>query len=447
MKTYEKYKPSGIEWVGDVPEHWSNVRLKAVFLSERNGIWGDEPLGDDSDVICIRVADFDRGFDRLSRIDNTVRNIAAKDLERRRLECNDLLIEKSGGGEISPVGRVGIYDWTESRAVCSNFIAQVKPDTTKAESRFLFYNFKRMYSIRLNSRSIKQTTGIQNLDTYSYFNERVALPPLEEQTPIADYLDKQTARIDKVVAKKKRLVELLKEERLAIINQAVTRGLDPNTKLKASNIDWLGDIPEHWEVKKLKFICSLLKDGTHLPPARVPRGVPLLSVRNLVDGRYIQFLDDDSQISEEDFDQLEKAFSVKENDIMLAIVGATMGKTSLVPRMSRFTIQRSVAIFRPIDEIAHFRFLFYFFQSDSFQSILWNNTGFSAQPGIYLGSLANFSCTIPPISEQNVIIQSIETKTGKIDATIAKVKKEIGLLNEYRTALISEVVTGKIKVS
>ena len=161
-------------------------------------------------------------------------------------------------------------------------------------------------------------------------------PTREEQTDIASHLDRKTAEIDDLIAKKQQLIDLLNEEKTAIINHAVTKGLNPDAPMKDSGIPWLGQIPEHRQVKKLKYVCSLLKDGTHLPPPRVTSGYPLLSVRNLVDRKHIQFLDDDSMISAADFLELEKAFTVRENDILLAIVGATMGKVSLVPQNGTF---------------------------------------------------------------------------------------------------------------
>ena len=176
-------------------------------------------------------------------------------------------------------------------------------------------------------------------------------------------------------------------------------------------------------------------------------GYPLLSVRNLVDRKHIQFLDDDSMISAADFLELEKAFTVRENDILLAIVGATMGKVSLVPKMEPFAIQRSLAIFRTKENLLNHIYLYYFFQSNHFQAFLWNNTGFSAQPGIYLGALSNFSVVCPPtFSEQLKIVEAIKPKIQDLETVVSRIDKEIGLLQEYRTALISEVVTGKIDV-
>ena len=130
---------------------------------------------------------------------------------------------------------------------------------------------------------------------------------------IANFLDRETRRIDALIEEKNRFIELLKEKRLALISHAVTKGLDPTVKMKDSGVEWLGEVPEHWKVTPLKHQCLLLKDGTHLPPPRVDAGIPLLSVRNIDDGRFI-FRDDDSMISEENYQILCKAFVPVQND-------------------------------------------------------------------------------------------------------------------------------------
>ena len=209
---------------------------------------------------------------------------------------------------------------------------------------------------------------------------------------------------------------------------------------KDSGVEWLGEIPKHWEAKRLKYVCSLLRDGTHQPPARVTDGIPLLSVRNIVDGQFIN-LDDDSLISEKDFKELERSFKVKKDDVLLAIVGATLEKVAVVGKMPPFAIQRSLAVMRPKLEILNFKFLYFFLGSSEFQKLLWKNVGFSAQPGIYLGALGNFHITLPDIKEQLTIASFLDRETAKIDALIAKKERLIKLLQEKRTAIISHAVT------
>ena len=188
---YPDYKPSKVDWLGDVPVQWKIGRAKWSVTSCQNGVWGGEPEGED-DLVCIRVADFDRQGLRISTQKLTTRNIPLKDRRNRELAFGDLLLEKSGGGEQQLVGAVVQFN-RKFPAVSSNFIARMVP-ADNHDARFLVYVHSHLYSGRVNYRSIKQTTGIQNLDSQAYLDERIAYPSLEEQRTIARFLDHKTAR-------------------------------------------------------------------------------------------------------------------------------------------------------------------------------------------------------------------------------------------------------------
>jgi len=222
---YPVYKATGIDWLGEVPEHWSVNRFKLSENSCTNGVWGDEPNNDENDVICIRVADFDRHRLEASEPDApTIRNVSDRDIEQRSLRNGDLLIEKSGGGELQPVGAVVLYTGT-APSVCSNFVARMRLKRDLSPS-FWRYVHHAAYSVRLNTKSIKQTSGIQNIDQQKYLDESAAYPPLGEQLAIASFLDRETAKIDALIAEQQRLIELLHEKRQAVISAAVTGQID-----------------------------------------------------------------------------------------------------------------------------------------------------------------------------------------------------------------------------
>jgi type I restriction enzyme, S subunit len=213
-------KDSGVAWIGKVPAHWRIDRLKSTVTSCVNGVWGEEPDGI-NDVVCIRVADFDRSRNRIAdNVDYTYRAIQENQRTAKAVIVGDLLLEKSGGGERQPVGAVMLFDHRFD-AVCSNFVARMKVHA-RENSEYLCYLHSALYAIRLNVRSIKQNTGIQNLDSTAYLDELVALPPYCEQQAIADYLDNATAEIDRIVETINRQVTKLKELRKALINDVVT---------------------------------------------------------------------------------------------------------------------------------------------------------------------------------------------------------------------------------
>jgi len=467
FKKYPKYKPSGVEWIGEIPEGWSVNRLKNCLESEQNGFWGEEEKGDKNDKVCIRVADFDRDFDKLNKTGNTTRNIKLQDYEKRKLKLGDLLIEKSGGGELTPVGRVGFFDWEEIEAVCANFIARLRIKDSH-NSRFFFYLFKALYKNRLNLKSIKQTTGIQNLDTYDYFSELIATPQNgSEQTAIANYLDDKTAKIDSLIEKKKKLIELFKEERTAVINEAVTKGLNydshdladehdkknhgnpliklnqgSDTKMKDSGIDWLGQIPQHWEVKKLKYVGNIVlgkmltnddKGGYYLKPYLRAANLQWFKV-NVEDVKEMWF-------SEAELEKLR----IEEFDLLVS-EGGEVGRTCIWQKeLEECFIQNSVhkiTIEQNQDPLFFLYLMYYLGSIGLFESIV-NRISIAHLTGEKIKDIPVWH---PHKTEQHQIVQYIEAETKRIDGKIARTEKEIELLREYRTALISEVVTGKIKV-
>lgn len=208
---------------------------------------------------------------------------------------------------------------------------------------------------------------------------------------------------------------------------------------KDIEVDWLEEIPKEWQINKIKQSCSLVRDGTHGSFRRVEVGYPLLSVRNIKNS-VIEFLSDDSFISEKDYKLIASSFKIKKGDLQLAIIGATMGKVAIVSKMKPFVTQRSLATVRSRNWIINNKYLFYFFQSKYFHNLIWNTTSFSAQPGIYLTMLQNIFTPLPTIKIQNEIVNYLDTKTQKIDKEISILEQKIEKYKELKQTLISETV-------
>lgn len=435
MKRYPKYKDSGVEWIGEIPEGWDVKRLKHCSKFISGYAFSSDAYTDDG-IPIIRIGDIKPDINLNETKKVPVEYVdSCKDFQ---IKYGDILLALTG----ATIGKTSVY-LLNDMALLNQRVSIVRPEQ-QISNDFLkhiidCHFFKRHIDYEC-SGGAQDNIGKPEVTNYLLF-----LPPSIEQQSIAKYLDHKTHQIDTLIEKKQKQIELLKEQRTAIINHAVTKGLNPNVKMKDSGIEWLGEIPAHWETTRLKFICSLLRDGTHLPPPRHPVGIPLLSVRNIVNGKFVN-LPDDSLISEQDYLSLKKSFEVIENDVLLAIVGATLGKVAIVEKMLPFHIQRSLAVFRPLGQMMQFKYLSYFFQSSIFQNLLWRTVGFSAQPGIYLGTLSNFHITSPPIKEQGEIIEFLDKKTSSIEGLINKTNSELHLINEYRTSLISDAVTGKIDV-
>jgi len=435
MERYEKYKDSGVEWIGEIPEGWVVKKLKYVAViangstpkSYNPGFWN-------GDILWATPVDVNNSNGLIVNTLKKITNMGFESCGVTLIEPNSIILTTR-----APIGNISITE----NYLCTNQGCK-SIHKINANHKFLYY-YIMIFSEYLNALGSGST--FKELSTDNLKDFYVFSPSNSEQATIANYLDRKTAEIDQLIAQKERLLELYEEEKTAIINQAVTQGINPDVKLKDRGIDWLGEIPEHWEIKKMKYLTTILKDGTHGSFTRVLNGYRLLSVRN-IKGDSFDFLDDDSKISKIDFLTITKPFKISENDIQLAIVGATLGKVAIVPKLDEeFATQRSVATIRSNPNYMETKFQFYFFKSDFFQNYLWINAGFSAQPGVYLGTLEDCHIPVPSLKEQTTIVQYIETETARINTKITKTKKIITLQKEYRTALISEVVTGKIKVT
>ena len=444
-KPYPSYKPSGVKWLGEIPAHWEVKRLKDTVMSYQNGVWGEDPDGS-NDIVCVRVADFDRVSLRVKSDRPTLRSVHPRVVQERGLYPGDLLLEVSGGGDRQPVGTVVIYDH-QLPAVCSNFISQLRP-TEDFDSFFLTYVHSALYSARINVRSIKQSIGIQNLDKANYLNEAMGFPPLPEQQAIAAFLDRETSRIDALVSKKERLIELLREKRSALVTRAVTKGLDPDATLKNSGVEWLGEIPAHWEVKRLKYLVGKVGSGK-TPKGGAERyvddGVMLLRSQNVHFGQL--YLADVAYI-DTDTDNEMAGSRVQEGDVLLNITGASLGR-SCVARLGGIdaNVNQHVCILRADQQLDSPEFLAYSVESRSLQGQIFNNENGVSRDALNFEQIGDLVFARPAINEQGTIAAFLDRETAKLDSLVAKVREAIERLRELRTALISAAVTGRIDVS
>ncbi|MBL0651697.1 restriction endonuclease subunit S [Aeromonas caviae] len=433
-KPYPQYKDSGVEWLGVIPTHWSLHALKRTVSGCSNGIWGDEPKGED-DLIVLRVADFDRNKLTVSDDKLTYRSISEKERKTRLLKKGDLLIEKSGGGEKTLVGCVVIFDKDYS-AVTSNFVAKMSPRKTYC-SNFLRYAFSHLYAGRVNYPSIKQTTGIQNLDSDSYLMEHFCFPDSSDQQTIAAFLDYETARIDRLIAQQQRLIELLKEKRQAVISHAVTKGLNPDVPMKDSGVEWLGQVPEHWALLKFNH-CASIRNG-QVDPTISPYDDYILIAPNHIEsgtGRILYM-----QTAEEQGADSGK-YICKKGEVIYSKIRPALVKVCLSP-------EKHVICSADMYPICGRNglendFLLWFLLSDNFTRFAVNQADRVAMPKINRDSLSESRIPVPPKEEQVEIASFLNRKTGMLDTLIEKSVKAITLMQERRTALISAAVTGKI---
>ena len=413
--------------------------------SENNGVWGDDPDGT-NDIVCIRVADFDRSSNRIRTDKLTLRSVKPSERSGRLLRKGDLLLEKSGGGEQQPVGALVMYNH-DFEAVCSNFVARLVV-REGYDPTYLTYLHRTLYATGVNKRSIKQTTGIQNIDSSSYLSERVGIPPIEEQAAIVRYLDTADQQIRAYIGAKQKLIALLEEQRQGVIHQAVTRGLDPNVKLKPSSVEWLGDVPEHWDTVKIQDLASQIPksftDGDWIEsPYITTDGIRLIQTGNIGVGRYLE--KGYRYISERTFEELH-CTEVTPNDILICRLGEPVARACAAPDLARRMITSVDVCIVKVREDLNTKFAIYSMASRQYLDWVGSLVRGSTRDRISRFMLSKFGMPFPPKNEQNQIVDNLDKVTAAIDATIDLAHRQTRLMEEYRTRLIADVVTGKLDV-
>lgn len=427
MKRYPAYKDSGMPWLGEMPAHWSVRRVKYFWKElQSKSLDGSETLLSVSQYTGVTPRE--EGKTRAESLEGY-----------RTVRRGDLVINIM----LAWLGALAVsdYDGIVSPAYC---VYRVSPEHNPKYFGYLFQTDAYLAEFARRSRGVVESRW--RMYTEDFFRVVSIVPSRPEQRAIVAFLDRKLAEIDRYIADKQKLIALLQEQKTALINRAVTRGLNPNVKMKPSGVEWLGEVPEHWTLTKLSRVCSSIRDGTHAPPLAVPGIHRLLSARNIVNGDFV-IRDDDRTMSPDDFVALQKSFTVGRGDVVVAIVGATTGKSAIVGDIENVSVQRSLAILRPNLDKMKSEFLNFCLMSSLVQNqIQIIMEKYAAQPGIYLDELASLRIPLVDLGEQAKIISYIQSEKALIDNAISKAQHEIELIAEYRTALIAEVVTGKMDV-
>jgi type I restriction enzyme S subunit len=328
--------------------------------------------------------------------------------------------------------------------VCSNFVARI---TLAAgfDSRFLTYLHAALYALRINIRHIKQSTGIQNLDSATYLNEKVALPLEAEQRAIAAFLGRQTEKIDALVAKKERLIELLHERRTALITRAVIKGLDPNVQMKDSNVEWLGETPAHWDIAKIWRVSRARSGATPSKDERTywDGSIPWVSPKDMK-RRVIDSSED--AVTEQAI--RETGITLFPPAVVLIVVRGMILAHSFPVALTAVpvTINQDMKALTFRDEIQPPFIVWLFEGIGKHLLVAIVEEAAHGTKAIRMDQWRQVAIPVPPGPEQSNIIDFLEKETAKIDALLAQVRAAVKHLKEFRIALISAAVTGKIDV-
>ena len=432
MSRYETYKPSGIDWIGKVPTDWKTLRIKNV-ASIVNGSTPSSSVEEywDGDIIWVTPGDFNK-FDKI--ID---------DSESKITEAG----YKSCGTSMVPVGSVVIT----TRAPIGNVLIAGKELCTnqgcktlvpnRVESRFLYYIIS-ISSIELNI--LGQGTTFLELSKESLGTFKLPLPKYDEQLTIANYLDDQTQKIDRLIANKKAQAEKLKELRQIEINYAVTKGLNPNAEMKDSGIEWLGKIPKHWTTKRMKDVASVrgrIGFRGYTVDDIVDEGALVIGAKHINSSNQLNF-DDPEYISWEKYYESPEIM-VEVGDVLIVQRGS-VGKFALVEKeIGPATINPSMILLR-LNTRIHPQFLFWYLLGEHMFNIIKTIVSSTAVPMISQMQAGVFRIILPPKKEQIEIANYLMERTAAIDQLIKNIEAQIEKLQEVRKIKIYEAVTGKI---
>jgi type I restriction enzyme S subunit len=446
MERYAKYKDSGIAWLGEIPEHWEILAWRRItqVLTDytANGSFADlkknvKYKNEPDFARLVRLTDLRKGLQ-----DNSegvwISEEAYKYLKKSSLFGGEFLIANVGAYS----GLVFQMPHVDQAASLAPNMMMAKFNQGKVYNQFIFYAANSTY-IQEPLKITALSSAQPKLNKDDFKSVLFILPSLEEQKTIAAFLDRKTAEIDELIAQKERLIALYEEEKTAIINEAVTKGINPDVKLKPTAIDWLGDIPEHWAIVPMTKYLESIVDYRGRTPNKIESGLFLVTAKNIKNGII------DYSLSEEYVDKLD-AQSLLNRGIpkigdVLFTTEAPLGEVANIDKEDIALAQRVIK-FRGKNNMVDNYFLKYWLMCNSFQQDLYTYATGSTALGIKASKLPKLLLLLCPLEEQKAITAYIEKETARIDAKIAKTKRIIELQKEYRTALISEAVTGKIKI-
>jgi type I restriction enzyme, S subunit len=414
LPRYDSYKDSGVEWIGEIPEGWEVKKLKYVAdFKSGEGITSDQ-IKESGDYPVYGGNGLRGYFDSFTH------------------EGDHVLIGRQG----ALCGNINYADgkfWASEHAVVC----------TLHESYTTKWFGELLSTMNLNQYSVSAAQPGLSVDNIKVL--KTPCPPLSEQTVISSFLDRKTAEIDQLIANKEKLIALYEEEKTAIINRAVTRGLDPAVKTRPSGVDWLGDIPEHWEVKRLKYVINSITGGG-TPSTGNPlfwNGIiPWVSPKDM---KIAEIYETEDYVT--DFAVANSSTTLVAPNSILVVVRSGILKHTFPVAINRVTVclNQDMKAIMPADCLDE-KFLYWKLKGLSNIVLTVCNKMGATVDSIEVPDLLSLLVTFPQKAEQAAIVTQIETECTRLDTIIDKFKKQIELFKEYRTTLISEVVTGKIDV-
>lgn len=424
-------------WIKSIPREWKIVPLKYMCSGFVKDGPHETPKFIDEGIPFLSVD----GIQNNKLVFEGCRYISIEDDVRFSLKCKprkgNILL-----GKAASVGKVAFVENDNDFNVWSP-LAVINPKDIRL-GRFIFYCLQ-SYELQLQCDVFSNSNTQKNLGMTTIDNLSFPYPSINEAEKISDFLDQETAKIDGLIAKQEKLIELLKEKRQAVISHAVTKGLNPNVLMKDSGVEWLGEVPEHWEIIKFDYVIDTIGDIDHHMPSSVDVGVPYVMTGDLRD--FVSDIDFENckNVSYSDYKKLSRKIKTAKDDIIFARY-ATIGTLSYVDIDAEFLVSYSCVTIKPNPQRVTGKYLFYYLKSQAFLQAIQQQINSNTQGNVGVDSLRNVRILLPSVFEQEQIIDVLKNDLIMMDNLIAKSRLAIQLMQERRTALISAAVTGKIDV-
>jgi len=439
LEKYSSYKDSGVEWLGEIPKHWEIQKLKFNSKIETGNSISDGQKGnyeniEDESYPYIATKDINYDFSTIDYSNGLRIPTSNKNFKISNPDTTLICIEGGSAGK-----KIAF----NTQKICFvNKLASIQSINSNIP-KFLYYLTKSYIFKKQFDFSMNGLIGGVSISTMKNFE--LIFPPKQEQTKIASFLDEKTAQIDEVISQKQKLIELLKERKQIVINDAVTKGLNKDVEFVDSGVEWIGKIPKHWEVKKLKYIVKQIGDIDHYMPNSVSYGKPYLMTGDIDEKASLIDFENCKQISERDFFKLSQKIKPMIGDLIFARY-ATIGTVCYVDIEKDFLVSYSCVTIKPNKQKIIVKYLFYYLKSSVFSQEVRIYINSNTQGNVGIDSLYRTRLVVPPKNEQLQIVAHIETQTTKIDKAIELQQSYIAKLKEYKASLIDSVVTGKVRV-
>lgn len=425
---YEKYKASGVEWLGEIPSHWSVTRNLGLF-DERKEV--NQP---EMELLAVTIK---KGVIKQSEI--TTKKDSSNDdkskykvVRKGDLAYNKMRMWQGAIGESK-------YDGIVSPAYI------ILNTRNRLYSRYFHYLYRTEQFIKEANRNSYGLCDDMNSLRYEHFKTIYSpTPPVKDVSRIIDFLDQKTAEIDAAIGKKQELIQLLNEQKAILINRAVTKGLNPNVKMKDSGVAWIGEIPEHWDFTSFKNCCTVIKDGLHHTPPKHEEGISFISTQH-VRNRAIA-IDKATYISGKDFTAGHPRIKPEIGDVLITLVGSIGFAAVIKKEHYPLSFTRHVGYVRLRQDKLNAEYLINYTESDVFKCFIEQNVSKTAQPSIYLSSLASHKLPVPPERERIEICEWLSSQLIPYKQVQTLIEQEIKGLQEFKQTLITHTTTGKIKV-